>query len=98
MKEVGLQDISFMHSAAASIEEYVTRKTFEFSRISFPAAAPVKLSKTTRMEIFNSELFAMGPVQFSWPRRVAENLFTKPGFWEHVVDFFPGKTAKHRVH
>ena len=34
-----------------------------------------------------SELFAMGPVQFSWPRGVAENSFTKPGFWEHFVDF-----------
>ena len=34
-----------------------------------------------------SKLFAMGPVQFSWPRGVAENVFTKPGFWEHFVDF-----------
>ena len=34
-----------------------------------------------------SELFAMGPVQFSWPRGVAENSFTEPGFWEHFVDF-----------
>ena len=33
-----------------------------------------------------SELFAMGPVQFSRPRGVAENPFTKPGFWEHFVD------------
>ena len=29
----------------------------------------------------------MGPVQFSWRRGVAENSFTKPGFWEHFVDF-----------
>ena len=29
----------------------------------------------------------MGPVQFSWPRGVAETSFTKPGFWEHFVDF-----------
>ena len=29
----------------------------------------------------------MGPVQFSRPRGVAENSFTKPGFWEHFVDF-----------
>ena len=36
---------------------------------------------------FKSELFAMGPVQFSWPRGVAENSFTKRGFWEHFVDF-----------
>ena len=34
-----------------------------------------------------SELFAMGPVQFSWPRGGAENSFTKPGFWEYFVDF-----------
>ena len=34
-----------------------------------------------------SELFAMGLVQFNWPRGAAENLFTKPGFWEHFVDF-----------
>ena len=44
------------------------------------------------------ELFAMGPAQFSWPRGVAENSFTKPGFWELFCRFFPGKTAKHRVH
>ena len=49
---------------------------------------------------FFSEPFAMGPVQFrfSWPRGAAENRFTKPGFWEHFVSFFLGKTAKHRVH
>ena len=29
----------------------------------------------------------MGPVQFSRPRGVAEISFTKPGFWEHFVDF-----------
>ena len=34
-----------------------------------------------------SELSAMGPVQFSRPRGVAEKSFTKPGFWEHFVDF-----------
>ena len=34
-----------------------------------------------------SEPFAIGPVQFSWPRGVAENWFTKPGFWEHFVSF-----------
>ena len=28
----------------------------------------------------------MGPVQFSWPRGVVENSFTKPRFWEHFVD------------
>ena len=33
------------------------------------------------------EPFAIGPVQFSWPRGVAENWFTKPGFWEHFVSF-----------
>ena len=41
-----------------------------------------------------SELFAMGPVQFSWPRGVAENSFTKPGFREYFVDFFPRKNSK----
>ena len=41
-----------------------------------------------------SELFAMGPVQFSRPVGVAESSFTKPTFCR----FFPGKTAKHRVH
>ena len=34
-----------------------------------------------------SEPFAMRPVQFSWPRRVAENWLTKPGFGEHFVSF-----------
>ena len=34
-----------------------------------------------------SELFAMGPVQFSRPRGVAENSFTKPGFWKDYVVF-----------
>ena len=37
--------------------------------------------------IFLSEPFATGPVQFSGPRGVAENWFTKPGFWEHCVSF-----------
>ena len=36
---------------------------------------------------WKSELFAMGPVQFSRPRGVAETSFTKSGFWEHFVDF-----------
>ena len=45
-----------------------------------------------------SELFAMGPVQLRCPCGVAENSFTKPGFWEHLVDFSQEKTAKHRVH
>ena len=36
----------------------------------------------------NSELFAIGPVQCSWPCGVAENWFTKPGFWEYFVGFF----------
>ena len=35
----------------------------------------------------DSELFVMGPVQFSWPRGAAENSWTKPGFWEQFVDF-----------
>ena len=47
---------------------------------------------------FNSELFALGPVQFSRPRGVAENCFIKPGFWEHFVDNSQEKTAKRRVH
>ena len=32
-------------------------------------------------------------VQFSWPRGVAENWFTKPGFWEKYVDF-PRQNSK----
>ena len=43
---------------------------------------------------FGSEPFAIGPVQFRWPRGVAENSFTKPGFWEHFVGFFPRKNSK----
>ena len=35
----------------------------------------------------------MGPAQFGWPQRVAENWFTKPRCWEHFVCF-----SKHRVH
>ena len=35
----------------------------------------------------------MGPVQFSWPRGVAENWFTKSSFWEHFVGF-PEKNSK----
>ena len=35
--------------------------------------------------ILESELFAIGPVQCSWPRGVAVDWFTKPGFWEHLV-------------
>ena len=31
----------------------------------------------------------MGPVQFSRPRGVAENSFTKPGFWGTFCRFFP---------
>ena len=34
-----------------------------------------------------SEPFAIGPVQFRCPRGVAENSFTKPGFWAHFVGF-----------
>ena len=45
-----------------------------------------------------SELFAMGPVQFSWPRGVAESSFTKQGFGDNFVDFSQEITAKHRVH
>ena len=43
---------------------------------------------------YESELFAIGPVQFSRPRGVAENWFTKPEFWEHVVDFSQEKQRK----
>ena len=43
---------------------------------------------------FFSEPFAIGPVQFSWPRGVAENWFTKPGFWEQFVSFYQEKTAQ----
>ena len=41
----------------------------------------------------HSELFAIGPVQFSWPRGGAENWFTKLGFWEDFVHF-PRKNSK----
>ena len=41
-----------------------------------------------------SELLAAGLVQFSCPRGVSENPFTKPGFWEHFVDFSPWKNSK----
>ena len=41
-----------------------------------------------------SEPFAMGPVQFRRPRRVAENWFTKPGFWGAFCQFFLGKNSK----
>ena len=40
------------------------------------------------------ELFAMGPVQFSWPRGVAENWFTKLDFGEHFVSFSWEKNSK----
>ena len=40
------------------------------------------------------ELFAMGPVQFSWPRGVAENWFTKLGFWAALCWFFLGKKKR----
>ena len=41
----------------------------------------------------------MGPVQFSWRRGVAKNSFAKLGFWGiFCCQFYPGKTAKHRVH
>ena len=60
-----------------------------------------KAKKSARKEeipAINSEPFAIGPVQFSWPRGVAENWFTKPKFWEDFVSFCLGETAKHRVH
>ena len=39
--------------------------------------------------------FARGPVQFSWPRGVAENWFTsKPGFWEHFGNLSYGKNSQ----
>ena len=43
---------------------------------------------------FWSEPFAIGPVQFSWPRRVAENWFTKPGFFGSILSVFPMKSSK----
>ena len=36
-------------------------------------------------------------VQLSWPRRVANHWFTRPGIWEHFAGFI-WKTAKHGVH
>ena len=43
----------------------------------------MKLSLATGI----SEPFAIVPVQFSRPRGVAQNWFTEPGFWEHLVNF-----------
>ena len=44
-----------------------------------------------------SELFEMGPVQFSRPRGVAEiGLLNRD--LGNILSIFPGKTAKHRVH
>ena len=40
-----------------------------------------------------SELFAVGPAQFSRPRGVAENSFTKPGFGK-ILSTFPRKKSK----
>ena len=51
-----------------------------------------------RLALDFSELFAMGPAQFSCPRGVAENSFTKPGFSEHFVDFSQEKQQNTRVH
>ena len=49
---------------------------------------PPNLDPTrTSPEFIESELSAMGPVQFRWPRGVAEKWFTKPGSWEHFVSF-----------
>ena len=38
-----------------------------------------------------SELFAMRPVQFSWPCGTGENRFTKTGISEALVEIFLGK-------
>ena len=47
--------------------------------------------------LFESELFVVGPVHFGWPSGVAQNRFTKPGFWEHFVGFFfVGETPNRR--
>ena len=53
-----------------------------------------KERKKSAKERKRSELFAMRPVQFSPPRGVAENSFTKPGFGEHFVSIFPRKNSK----
>ena len=45
------------------------------------------------MDFENSEPFAMGPVQFRRPRKVAENWSTKPKFWEPSV-IFPKEKSK----
>ena len=37
------------------------------------------------------EPFAMGAVEFSWPRGAAKTWFTKPGFWEYFVGFVLSK-------
>ena len=46
-------------------------------------------------EEHKSEPFAIGPVQFSWPRGVAENWFTKPDFGS-ILSIFPRKNSKNR--
>ena len=38
-------------------------------------------------KLFFQNCLQWGRWQFSWPCRVAENSFTKPGFWEDFVDF-----------
>ena len=45
-----------------------------------------------------SEPFAIGPVQFNWPRGVAENWFTEPGFWEQFVSLSRKNTKNTKFH
>ena len=49
-----------------------------------PFAKGISAATTTFSQFHSQNRVAIGPVQFSWPRRVAKNVFTKPGFW---VDF-----------
>ena len=58
----------------------------------------LELGNRCRYTEFNSELFAMGPVQFSWPFGAAEIWFVKPGFGSILLIFLGKTTTKHRVH
>ena len=54
---------------------------------------PSRCKNSTGKNSFDSEPFAIGPVQFSWTRGMAENWFTKPGFG-NILSVFPRKNSK----
>ena len=67
-----------------------------------PWLLPKRLPQTHSQNILSgvwwlwkqSELFAMGPVQFRWPRGVAENRFTNWGFGRNLGWFCLGEISK----